>query len=196
MDRLARWYSRRIVNVNVNIVLAGVIALAITVAVMHPLEVAGVHTWVEGHTGLDDKIVVGILTFLVDLVADVLVYYGLHWLANHWPGRTKPELLNPAYANLTFVRDATLVQVERMTLAPIFYATALGLQHVLLHADASVATATAVGFASGIALTRTLHTLWMLRAERRAARARATIAPMVDAQRPIRAPRGGASPAE
>ena len=168
MRFLAHWYSHRTVNVNVNIVLAGIIALAITVGVMHPLEVAGVHRALEDRTGLDHKLIIGGLTFLVDIVADVLVYYGLHWLANHWPGRIKPKLLNPAYANMTFMKDATLVQFERILLAPIFYVVALGLQHFLLLQEYSVALATVVGFGTGIAITRTLHTIWMLRADRRA----------------------------
>ncbi len=167
MQRFARWYARRIVNVNVNIVLAGAAALAITVAVMHPLELSGVHNWIEQKTGLDRKIVIGILTFLVDLIADVVVYFSLHWLANHWPGRGKPELLQPQHAHPTFMRDATMVQVERMILGPLFYLIALGGQHALLRMNASVAMATATGFTLGILCTRALHTMWMLRKERK-----------------------------
>lgn len=167
MQRLARWYARRIVNVNVNIVLAGVAALAITVGVMHPLELLGVHRWFEVHTGLDKKLVIGALTFLVDLVADIVVYFALHWLANHWPGRHKPDLLQPQHAHPTFMRDATMVQVERMVLGPVFYLIALGTQHALLRIDFSVALATATGFGLGLASTRAVHTMWMLRQERR-----------------------------
>lgn len=167
MQRLARWYARRIVNVNVNIVLAGAAALAITVGVMHPLEIVGFHHWIERQTGLDHKIIIGALTFLVDLVADVGVYFALHWLANHWPGRAKPELLQPQHAHPTFMRDATMVQVERMILAPIFYVIALGAQHAMLRMAFSVAAATATGFTLGIICTRVIHTVWMLRHERR-----------------------------
>lgn len=167
MRWFARWYARRIVNVNVNIVLAGAAALAITVAVMHPLELSGVHHWIERQTGLDRKIVIGVLTFLVDLVSDVVVYFGLHWLANHWPGRAKPELLQPQHAHPTFMRDATMVQVERMVLGPLFYLIALGGQHALLRMNVSVAAATATGFTLGILCTRALHTMWMLRQERK-----------------------------
>lgn len=167
MRWFARWYARRIVNVNVNIVLAGAGALAITVGVMHPLELSGFHHWVQAKTGLDHKLVIGGLTFLVDLVADVIVYFALHWLANHWPGRAKPELLQPQQARPTFMRDATMVQVERMILAPLFYVIALGAQHALLRMNFSVAFATATGFTLGIICTRALHTMWMLRLERR-----------------------------
>lgn len=167
MHRLARWYAQRIVNVNVNIVVAGIAALGITVAVMHPLELLGFHHWVERKTGLDHKLAVGGLTFLVDLVADIVVYFALHWLANHWPGRASPKILKPQHAHPTFMRDATMVQVQRMVLGPLFYMTALGTQHAMLRAQFSVAASTAVGFGLGLVFTRVLHTMWMLRQERR-----------------------------
>jgi hypothetical protein len=73
-----------------------------------------------------------------------------------------------AYAGLTFMRDATLVQFERAMLSPVMYIAALGLQQRLLHIGWGLEAATTAGFIVGIAMTRTLHTMWMLRAERRA----------------------------
>lgn len=177
MRRLADLYDYRIVNVNVNILLAGAIALGITVAAMHAIEVTGLlgsvigavgehHFTIRGREIHGEKFVVQGITFLVDLVADVAVYYGLHWLANHMP-RRKARPRTP-YANLSFMRDATLVQFERALLSPVLYIAALGLQSKLHHDGHSIAFSTAVGFAVGIVLSRSLHTLWMLRAERRA----------------------------
>lgn len=182
MDRLRRLYDRRIVNVNVNIVLAGVLALAFTVAVMHladqwgllpklaaripsfSLNLFGYSFSFEGH-----KFAVSGITFVVDLIADVAAYYGLHWLANHMP--RKREIARPlGYTDLTFLRDATLVQFERALLSPVLYIIALGLQNTLLHQGFGLAAATAWGFGIGIACTRALHTLWMLRQERHAGR--------------------------
>ncbi|MDX2115206.1 MAG: hypothetical protein SFZ24_06225 [Planctomycetota bacterium] len=178
MRRVLAWYDYRIVNVNVNVLLAGVIALAITVGVMHALEVskllAQMSAWVDGQ-GLRlwgyelqaSKLLVTGLTFVVDLVADVVVYYVLHWVANHTP-RRKRRRKTHAYADLSFMRDATLVQFERALLSPVLYVIALSLQNKLLHEGASVAWATGFGFAVGLVITRLLHTLWMIRAERRA----------------------------
>lgn len=177
MRRLADLYDYRIVNVNVNILAAGAAALGITVAVMHTAETTGLlgalldrlgshHFTIAGRELHAEKFVVSGLTFLVDLIADVAVYYALHWLANHTP-RRKPRPRG-AYADLSFMRDATLVQFERALLSPVLYIAALGLQSKLLHDGRSVAFATAVGFTVGIVLSRTLHTLWMLRAESRA----------------------------
>ncbi len=180
MRRLAEWYDYRIVNVNVNILAAGTVALVITMAAMHALEQSGtldrIIKWVgEYHFPLfgkevhAEKLVVSGLTFIVDLVADVLVYYALHWVANHMP-RSGQRKRSPAYADLSFMRDATLVQFERALLSPILYIAALGLQSLLLHQGRGVAFATGVGFAVGLLLSRTLHTIWMLRQERIAGR--------------------------
>jgi len=185
MGSLRRLYDRRIINVNVNVILAGIVALVFTVAVMHTAERLGllpklsakiptfsrsmfgrVYTF-EGH-----KFAVSGITFLVDLIADVAAYYGLHWVANHMP--RKREVRKPAgYADLTFMRDATLVQFERALLSPVLYVIALGLQNMLLHQGMGIAASTAWGFGVGIACTRALHTLWMLRQERQAGRSSA-----------------------
>lgn len=178
MRRLAALYDYRIVNVNVNILAAGAAALGITVGVMHLLEITGTlealadwigqpHFRLLGYEFHAEKLLVSGLTFIVDLVADVAVYYALHWVANHMP-RRKARRKTHAYADLSFMRDATLVQFERALLSPILYIAALGLQSKLLHEGRSIAFATAAGFAVGLVLSRTLHTLWMLRAERKA----------------------------
>jgi hypothetical protein len=60
-----------------------------------------------------------------------------------------------------------MVQVERMTLSPLLYALWLGAQHVLLVRGMTLTYATVVGGAVGIFVTRILHTLWMIRQQRR-----------------------------
>ncbi len=179
MTWLRRVYDRRIVNVNVNVVLAGALALGFTVGVMHLGERAGIWDRLAEHIPsfsvgffgyrFDFKghtfAVTGV-TLVVDLLADVAVYYALHWLANHMPRKRECAPM-PGYADLSFMRDATLVQFERALLSPILYVVALGLQNTLLHQGFSLSAATAWGFTIGIACTRALHTLWMLRQERR-----------------------------
>lgn len=175
MGWFARLYDRRVVNVNVNIVVAGALALAITVGVMHMGEQWRVIDWLDEKLPVRRELIINILTFFVDLIADVTVYYVLHWLANHAPRKT-PRIVPKITQGITqagldtmsFVRDATLVQFERAVLSPFLYIVALGTQHVMISKGSGVARATAIGFACGIFLTRLLHTLWMLRNERRA----------------------------
>ncbi|CAG1003866.1 hypothetical protein PHYC_03097 [Phycisphaerales bacterium] len=197
MRRLAALYDYRIVNVNVNILAAGAAAMGITVGVMHLFETTGFldtlvdwigtrHFRICGYELHAEKLVVSGLTFLVDLIADVAVYYALHWVANHMPRRkARPK---HAYASLSFMRDATLVQFERALLSPILYIAALGLQSKLLHEGRSIAFATSIGFTVGLLISRTLHTLWMLRAERKAGIKSAADIVGPDPSPPTRAP--------
>jgi len=171
MGWFSRLYDRRVVNVNVNIVVAGVLALAITVGVMHVWEVWGVLDWLDRNLPIRKELIINALTFLVDIIADVAVYYVLHWLANHAPRKTPRigrKITQAGLDTMNFVRDATLVQFERAVLSPLLYIVALGTQHVMIANGSGVAKATAFGFGAGIVLTRVLHTLWMLRNERRA----------------------------
>ena len=169
MRWVARLYDRRVVNVNVNIVAAGILALAITVGVMHVADQRGVIDWLYKILPVSRAVIINFLTFWVDIVADVTVYFVLHWLANHMPRRA-PRAKRPAYADISFVRDATLVQFERAVLSPLLYVIALGTQHGMLKHDYSVAASTAVGFVAGIGVVRVLHSVWMVRNERRAVR--------------------------
>jgi hypothetical protein len=177
---MARLYDRRIVNVNVNIIVAGVAAMAITVGVMHLADRAGLLARLDGLLPnikgtlfghefeiRSQKLIISALTFFVDLIADVAVYFGLHWLANHMP-RQRLVPINPAYADLSFMRDASLVQFERAILSPLLYLVALGSQNAMLHRGVGIEKATAVGFTAGILTARILHTIWMVYSERKA----------------------------
>jgi hypothetical protein len=178
---LGTWYSRRIVNVNVNIVAAGVLALGPVLLAVRGVEWALAH----GYTvplQVSHKLLISLTTFVVDLVADLSIYYLLHWLANY-AGRSKQirklsggdehkiEQFSAAASNIAdaavestpFIRDATKVQLQRLVLSPLLYGIWLGTQFVLMaFAKLPAVTATAIGFAAGVLTTRVLHTFWML----------------------------------
>lgn len=170
--RIGDLYSRRIVNVNVNIVLAGLIALGPTLLVVRLAEhllAAGVVTPAQLHIGANALITV--VTFCADLFFDVTTYYLLHWLANHSRKSKRQERLEviaeAAVENVPFFRDATKVQIQRMVLSPILYIIFLGGQFTLMTVfQIRPVYATILGFASGILVARTLHTFWMLGEER------------------------------
>jgi hypothetical protein len=186
MKWLVSLYDRRIVNVNVNVIVAGLLAMGITVLVMHIADRVGLLAALQGRVPdisfpwrggrghiYGQKLVISGLTLGVDALADILVYFGLHWFANHMPRKRIPRI-KPEYQDLTFVRDATLVQFERAVLSPLLYFIALGTQNALLHQGWRVESATAIGLGLGMAVARTLHTMWMLRQERRRKAAAAT----------------------
>lgn len=157
MQWLARLYTRRIINVNVNVVLSGVLALV-------PLSLT-VHL-ATNILGLQHKLAISAITFFADITFDVLIYFILHWLANH--SSLFSRFSDPAMMQPSFFRDATVVQFERAVLSPLLYAVALGLQALLIHRGVGPVYATIVSFSIGIAVSRVLHTIWMLKQERRA----------------------------
>ena len=114
MEPLARLYGKRIVNVNVNIIAAGVLALIVTAVFMHYFVSWNWHEVLSGWTGFNPKIIITATTFFVDLVADLAVYYVLHWYANHAPSRLEkmahvenvPDLVDPDFAKPTFTKES------------------------------------------------------------------------------------------
>lgn len=181
LERLGAWYSRRIVNVNVNIIAAGVLALGPVLLVVRLTEYVlktglGHYERLRGH----HQLIISAMTFVSDVVFDVVIYYFLHWLANHAPflkAARKTQLnavADAAVESVPFFKDATKVQFQRAVISPLLYIIWLGLQFYLSHfVDMSVTWATVIGFVVAIGTARTLHTVWMIR-EERAFRARAT----------------------
>lgn len=160
MDFLARLYAKRIVNVNVNIIVAGLLAMLLTLIPVHLS-----HNFTHNHW-----VILGI-TFISDLFFDIVIYYALHWLANHtrWRhtfGLDNPEVSRPA----VFFRDATIIQAQRAVLSPILYSIFLGLQLYLLKQNVPREWAAVAGLSSGILCTRVIHTIWMVQSDRQAAK--------------------------
>ncbi|XVJ60472.1 MAG: hypothetical protein HEQ23_14180 [Tepidisphaera sp.] len=164
MHWLGRWYARRIINVNVNIVAAGLLALPPTMLVVH----------FSRHWGVDDdhRVLILAITFVTDIIFDVAIYFVLHWIANHGSWRNKfldkaeHLLVEPAHAGMSYIRDAGVVQLQRFVLSPVLYILWLGIQYVMMWAGFDRVLSMLVGWVVGIATARTLHTLWMLREER------------------------------
>jgi hypothetical protein len=175
MEWLARLYAKRIVNVNVNILVAGGLAIGIMYFVMHWIHVLEIDAHIADKTRIKVEFVNMGLSFVIDLVADLAVYYVLHWYANHVPSRYGGKLLHPEYSDLSFMQDATKVQVERMLLAPILYLIAMGLQYYMQKEGVRPPAAAAIGFTAGICTTRTIHTLFMLWEQRRRRRGTLTL---------------------
>lgn len=170
--QIVTYYARRIVNVNVNIVLAGLLALGPTLLVVRLVE----HMFARGYhpnqrLGIPDKGVITGATFAADLFFDLLIYYVLHWLANH-SGKQKRQqrletLADAAVDSVPFFKDATKVQFQRLVLSPLLYLLWLGLQFTLMSAfHVRPVLATVIGFVVAITTTRTIHTIWMLKEER------------------------------
>lgn len=149
------YQSSRVFNINFNVLVAGLLAILIA-----KYPVALVSAWI----GPEHKFLITVCAAVLDMIADVLLYYALHWLANHWrPASRRPKIRKSKRA---FFKDATLIQFERAILSPLYYVVAGGLMYLLQHQGIKPSWAFVWGFASGIIVTRIVHTIWGYRTGR------------------------------
>ncbi len=170
------WYAKRIVNVNINIILAGILALGPVLVCVKFAEyllssglVKNQRLHAHHHT------VISAVTLVSDIIFDVGIYFVLHWLANH-AGKRIPVVVeqriegvaDAAAESVPFFKDAAKVQLQRAVLSPLLYILWLGSQFVFMNVfEWSAVWATVGGFCIALGVVRTLHTFWMLREERR-----------------------------
>ncbi len=156
LERMFRFYQRhRIVNINLNVIAGGLLAVGLTLI---PVTLS---RRFENLSNLHITLIAGVS----DAIFDVLIYYALHWVANHWRPlrpKTRAEVAERRAKKPSFFRDATLVQFERALLSPVYYVVALGLKFTLLQRGMEREWALVVAFVSGIFVTRVLHTIWGL----------------------------------
>lgn len=154
--RLFHIYQRnRLVNINFNVIASGLMAIAIA-----KYPVARLGAWI----GPEHKLLITVGAAAIDMFVDVSLYYGLHWIANHW--RPSGKLPKAKSRHGSFFKDATLIQFERAILSPLYYVVAGGLMYVLQHKGIKPSWAFVWAFSSGIFVTRLAHTLWGLQTGR------------------------------
>lgn len=151
--RVFKFYQRkRVVNINLNILAAGFISIAIA---KYPVYLIG--EWI----GPEHKFLISVIAYVLDTAIDVCMYYGLHWIANHWNPRGNLPKDNTLPKSRKFMQDATRVQAERLALVPIFMLVSMGgmwaLQHFyhITHSWAFV-----FAFVAAMIVTRVIHTFW------------------------------------
>jgi|GEM_PF-1079624 len=157
--RLFRLYQRkRIININVNAVVAGLLAIALA---MFPVR------WIGDLIDKDQAFLKSLLAYGIDSVFDVAVYFALHWVANHWnPLRPKSEedVLHQKADKPNYLRDVATVQAERIALVPVFAAVSIGGMWALQRfagwdSGGMLKLAFVLSFVTGIVITRVLHTI-------------------------------------
>jgi hypothetical protein len=156
-QRLFDLYQRkRVININANILGSGLLAVVIA---KQPVHMIG--EWI----GEEHPFLITLAAGAVDMIIDVIVYYALHWFANHWNPPWKRA--RPAGPKRSFFHDASLVQFERAILSPVYYLIAMSLMWYL-HRFAGITHSWAFlfAFASGLLVTRVIHTAWGLKTGR------------------------------
>jgi hypothetical protein len=151
--RVFKYYQRkRVVNINLNILAAGFISIAIA---KYPVFLIG--EWI----GPEQKFLISVIAYVLDTTIDVCMYYGLHWVANHWNPRGNLPKDNTLPKSRKFMQDATRVQAERLALVPIFMLVSMGGMWALQHFyDITHSWAFVFAFVAAMLVTRIVHTFW------------------------------------
>lgn len=158
-----RSYQRnKLVNINVNIITAGLMAILVAKWPVMWVSAEITERLGEAHPVLVDVLKV-VAAAVLDGIADVLIYYMLHWIANHWRPMKPRHEDDLADDHRKFFKNATLVQFERMALTPVYYGVAGGLMYFLMSEhDLKEHWAFVWGFMTGILVTRIVHTLYLV----------------------------------
>lgn len=156
--RLFTFYQRkRVVNVNINIIAGGLTAIAIGAVIVKIVErlAPGLPTWAYTAIGTG-----------ADIIADVMLYFLLHWVANHWrPIKSDNAVAQHALEadKPPFWKDAGRLQLERAALSPLFYVMSVGGMEGLQRSGMAAGWAMIVSFSTALVITRIIHTLWGLK---------------------------------
>jgi hypothetical protein len=156
--RLFHLYQRkRVININVNAVIAGLLGM---------VPAGLVVLYAESILPPEPHWPFPVIAIVADVVFDVVIYFALHWFANHWrPGTGRSERDRKALEAKPppFFRDAILVQIERAILSPLFYVVSGGIMHFLQIQGMRPSSAFLIAFPCGLVCTRLAHTLWGLK---------------------------------
>lgn len=158
-DRLFRFYQRRrVVNINANIVASGLLSTFAVMGLLWFLKgVVGTNWPTWGYTAFSG---------VADLILDVGLFTWLHWVANHWRpmrGRTEREIAELAAPRPDPVADGARLQFERAVISPLYYIIAIAGTEALQQTGMHPAWAVGIAYPAGLAVTRTIHTVWGLR---------------------------------
>jgi len=150
------YQRKRVVNINLNIFVAGLISIAIA---KYPVLL------ISNFVGHEHKLLISVLAYIVDTIIDIFVYFGLHWIANHWrPHDTLPDEPHPENQDSKakkFLIDAGKVQAERFALVPVFALIAIGCTWGLQHFTTITPDwAFVFAFIFAMCVTRIIHTVW------------------------------------
>ena len=156
--RAFHFYQRkRVVNINVNVFVAGLLSIAIA---KYPVML------ISAMIGHEHKLLISIVAYVIDTVIDVCLYFGLHWIANHWRPLKETHLVDkltmPAESRTrNFLVDVGKVQAERFALVPIFALIAISGMWAIQHfAHSKPNWAFVIAFIIAMLITRVIHTIW------------------------------------
>ena len=132
--------NKRIVNINVNIILAGIFS---TLLAAYPVYLT--------HLFTDDMGVIIFISFIADAVLDFLFFGFFHWMTHF------------NHSKKIVAMDFALIQSHRIVLSILYYVLAGSIQFALMHAGFYRTPAFIIAYIFALGITRMIHTWYGLR---------------------------------
>ncbi|MEL7472000.1 MAG: hypothetical protein AAGK04_01680 [Planctomycetota bacterium] len=158
-QRLFRLYQRkRIININANVIVAGLGSTAVVMVLLAVLKHYVGTSW--------PTLVYSAFALGADILLDVAIFTGLHWVANHWrpmKGRSQKERLELGAAAPPHLEDTAQIQLERAVLSPLYYVIATFGTELIQRLGLEPYWAVGIAYPIGLVITRLLHTWWGIR---------------------------------
>lgn len=139
------YWSSRLVHINVNAIIAGILSILI----------ATQFVYLTRHL-TDHPFVIALLSYLFDGIIDFVIFAILHGIIYH----SRVRRLSHAQ---TLASDLTLLQSHRLLLSVVTFSVSVGLHWALMHVGIERVSAFILAYAIGLVITRAVHTWYGLR---------------------------------
>lgn len=145
MRPLSLYARSRIVHINLNACISGIISLLISAQIVYTSNFFIENPWL-----------VVLFSYIVDGVIDFLIFGGLHLVLYHVRSGVWSFSENLA-------KDLRVLQTQRLTLTLVTLVVSGGMHYILMEAGMGRTRAFIIAYALGLLATRTVHTLYGLK---------------------------------
>lgn len=136
-----RHYQKRIVNINLNILIA---SLAATIIAVYPVEFIAKH--------LNSMSAIVLSAFIIDAGADFIVFVFLHRFAYKCNGKG------------CWIKDLTKIQGQRVILAILFFIISTSSDYIIMElTNVSRGSSFLIAYTFALIVTRITHTIYGLK---------------------------------
>lgn len=144
--RLVKLYwSSRLVHINANALIAGILSLIIAIRFVD----------LTRHL-TDHRFTIALLSYLFDGIVDFVIFAILHGIIYY------SRVRRFSHAQ-TIASDLTVLQSHRILLSAVTFSVSVGLHWVLMYAGLQRVPAFVLAYAIGLVITRAVHTWYGLR---------------------------------
>ncbi len=145
MNLFEIYKKKRIVNINVNIIIASLVSIVLS---LYPVYLTKM---ISNSAGA-----IALISFGIDALIDGGIFIILHGFLN------KKQIINGGISS-SLKRDIFRIQAERMVLSVFYFVFAVGGHYILIMNGLGRTAAFALSYIFALALSRYIHTLYGLR---------------------------------